>query len=253
MRALVFFLILANLLFWAWGQGYLGTSSNPDALRVQQQLLADRVKIVSRDEPPFDAAHSTLEAKAEKPAPFPVSEPEKVPEVVAEKLPEPKPAEACVQLGDIPVDDVERLEKTLAANLPDFKAKRIAVKDASVSYWVYIPALATKRDVDAKVAELKKLQIQEYFVIQENGPNNHAISLGLFSRREAADNFLESLKLKKVRSARMAEKIARPASATLEIQGPEMQREALRQAISQVLPDSSLTACVASAASTPKP
>ena len=45
-----------------------------------------------------------------------------------------------------------------------------------------IPPLANKKEADAKAAELKKLQVQEYFVIQENGPNNHAISLGLFPR-----------------------------------------------------------------------
>ncbi|MFT3849067.1 MAG: SPOR domain-containing protein [Propionivibrio sp.] len=254
MRALVFFLILANLLFWAWVQGYLGTSSNPDAQRAQQQLLAERVRIVSRGEPPGDAkmplesdrksekAVEKLEEKVEElPEPPPVAEPE--------KRAEDKPVEACLRLADVPVDDAGRLEQSLAEQFPDFKTVRAAGKDASASYWVYIPPLASKKDADAKTIELKKLQVQEYFVIQENGPNNHAISLGLFSTREAADNYLETLKSKKVRSARVAERNARPALATLEMLGPESRLDALRQAVAAVLPGSNPGACGATALS----
>lgn len=41
--------------FLARGGHGPGNAVNPDAQRVQQQLLAERVKIVSRDEPPSDA------------------------------------------------------------------------------------------------------------------------------------------------------------------------------------------------------
>ena len=253
MRALAFFLILANLLFWAWVQGYLGMTANPDALRAKQQLLADRVRVVSRDEPPGDRSPTEVEKAAEKQEAPPVSEPGKVvelsPENVPEKPQESKPAEACIQLGDVSVDDADRLEKTLTEKLADFRARRTATRDAGASYWVYIPPLATKKEVDTKVAELKKLQVKEYFVIQENGPNNHAISLGLFSTREAADSYLETLRGQKVRSARVTEKSARPASATLEIQGPESRLDALRQAIAEVLPESRPVACGALAPS----
>jgi hypothetical protein len=253
MRALVFFLIFANLLFWAWVQGYLGMSSNPDALRVQQQLLAERVKIVSRDEPPNDtkAPEKPVEKSAapveEKPVPQPVGEPE----VKAEE----KSADACLRLTEVVVDDAARLEKSLAEQFADFKTVRTAGKEASASYWVYIPPLANKKEAEAKAVELKNLQVQEYFIIQESGPNNHAISLGLLSRRDAAENYLETLKNKKVRSARMMERNARPATATLEVVGPASRLDALRQTIADVLPGSGPTACGApvSSASAPRP
>ncbi len=258
MRALVFFLILANLLFWAWVQGYLGMSSNPDAQRIQQQLLADRVRIVSRDEPPGNGAAPVVaeEAVVEQEAtsagaPEIVREaiPESAPDAAPGKVPETKVVEACLLLGDVSLEDADRLEKSLAERLPDFKARRTATKEAVTSYWVYIPPLANKKEVDTKVAELKKLQVQEYFVIQESGPNNHAISLGLFSSRDAADNYLEALRGKKVRSARITEKTVRPASANFEISGPESSLEVLRQSISNVLPESRPTVCSTSAAS----
>lgn len=256
MRALVFFLILANLLFWAWVQGYLGVSSNPDALRVKQQLLADRVRIVSSDEPPHggaalaDASKAAVKSEAASDS-APDSVPEKVPEKVpdtspgqaSERAPETKTVEVCLLLGDTPVEDAVRLEKSLAERLPDFKAKRTATREAVTSYWVYIPPLANKKEVDTKVAELKKLQVPEYFVIQEDGPNNHAISLGLFSTRDAADNYLETLRGKKVRSARVTEKTVKPAATTVEISGPESSLDALRQSISDVLPESRPAVC----------
>ena len=46
MRIAVFLLVLANLLFFVWTRGYLGTPANPDARRAEQQLLADQVLVV---------------------------------------------------------------------------------------------------------------------------------------------------------------------------------------------------------------
>ena len=41
--------------FLGVGAGLSGNVVDPDTLRVQQQLQADRVRIVSRDEPPSNA------------------------------------------------------------------------------------------------------------------------------------------------------------------------------------------------------
>lgn len=260
MRALVFFLIFANLLFWAWAQGYLGTSSNPDAQRVHQQLQAERVKIVARDEPPSDVLAPVESAKrvekaVEKPvekqpelAEPPVVEPEPQPVAEPEAKADDKPADTCLRLAEVVVDDAARLEKSLVEQFSEFKIARTGLKEGSTSYWVHIPPLANKKEADAKAAELKKLQVQEYFVMQEGGPNNHAISLGLFSTRDAAESYLETLKGKKVKSARITERNAKPATVTLEVSGPEARVDALRQAIADVLVGRSPSACGAPAA-----
>ena len=52
MKALVFLLVLANLLFYAFGAGYFGRPDNPDAGRVEQQVAPERMRIVSRGEAP---------------------------------------------------------------------------------------------------------------------------------------------------------------------------------------------------------
>ena len=220
MRAFVFLLILVNLLFLAWTQGYLGSSSHPDSLRVQQQLLADRIRIVARDEPPAETITTEIAAKAI----------------------ENKTMQTCILLGDLPIAEIVRFESLLAEKWPVFKAERTKVT-GSASYWVFIPPMANKQEADSKAAELKKLGIPEFYVVQENGPNNRTISLGLFSSREAATAHLEMLRTKGVKSARIAERNVKQVSASLEIHGPDAQANSLRQALAEALPESKPGAC----------
>ena len=224
MRAFVFLLILANLLFFAWSQGYFG-SGEPDALRLQQQLLADQVKIVARDELP--------------------AEMKKVEKTV--KVPEKKAQDVCVVLKDLPVADMVSLESLLSEKFPAFKSERVmaAANAASTSYWVYIPPLPSKQEADKKAAELKKLRVPEFFVVQDAGPMRNAISLGIFSSKAAATERLEQLRAKTVKSAKVGERDGKLASGALEVRGPEAQAEALRLAFSEKLPKSTVSACKA--------
>lgn len=222
MRAFVFLLILANLLFLAWTHGYIGTSSDPDALRVQQQLLADQLRIVARDELPAEAP------KAEK----------------AVKLEEKKETETCFALSDLSAADALLVDGLLADKWTAFKSASTAV-EASANYWVFIPPLDSKAEVDKKAAELKKFNVPEFFIVQENGPNNRAISLGLFSTMEAAAARLEVLRGKGIKSAKMAERNAKPAMVSLDIRGPEAQADALRQALDELLPERKPAPCKA--------
>ena len=220
MRALVFLLILANLLFLAWVQGYFGSSSDPDSFRLQQQLLADQITVVARDEAPAETA------KAEQPV----------------KTEEKTVAEQCLLLAELSLADSERVDKLLAEKWPLLKAQRMT-SEGGASYWVYIPALASKQEADNKVAELKKLRVPEFFIVTESGPYKWAISLGLFSSKEAAAARLDALRGQGVKSARVGERNAKPAIAQLEIRGPENQLDTLRQAIAELLPERRLLAC----------
>ena len=227
MRAAVFLLILVNLLFFAWAQGYFGPPANPDALRVQQQLHAERIRIVARDEAPAETT--------------------KPPAAKTDAVAEPDVAEACLQAGDLPLADAVRGEGLIAEKWPQFKSVRTTHEGGS-GYWVFIAPLASKQEAESKVAELKRLRVPELFVVQENGPNNRAISLGLFTTREAATARLEALRGLGVRSAKVGERGSRPASALLEIRGPQAQAEALRQALGEALPDVKFGECRKSAA-----
>ena len=108
---------------------------------------------------------------------------------------------------------------------------------------MHIPPFKTRSDAENKVAELKKLGIKEYFVMQEGGTDGFAISLGLFSTQEAAESSLAALKEKGVRSARLVERPRKSALARIEFQGPEAQAGEMRQTLGQVLPQAEPGAC----------
>lgn len=227
MRLFVFLLVLANLLFLVWTQGYFGAKGSPDGERLQQQLLADQVAIVARGEPP---AAPDKAREAEKPA-------------------EKKATNACLLWSGLPIADADRLERLFAEKFSGFRSVR-SVTPGNSTYWVFIPPLPSKKDAERKAAELKKIGAPEFFIVQDAGPNRLAISLGIFSSEEAARERLESLRAMGVKSGRSGERSVKPALATLEVAGPEAQQEALREAAQALLPDSHPAVCKTSAIST---
>ena len=72
-----------------------------------------------------------------------------------------------------------------------------------------------------------------------------AISLGVFSTREAAEERLTDLRLKGIDAARVGERETRSATYQLELRGPEPRAGALRQAIAGALPKARLASCKA--------
>ena len=220
MRILVFLLVVANLVFFAWTQGYLGSRDSPDAVRLSQQLEADKLRVLSRDEPP-------TAAKQEK---------------VAERAPERKAVEKCIAWS-LAQADADRLDGFLAANHADLKRKRLVVPGAA-SWWVFMPPQPNKAEADKKAAELKRFGVPEFFIVQDAGPNRFAISLGIFSSEEAASERLEALRAKGVKSAKLGRRDgARPEQHVLDLTGGEVQVEAAREAVRELLPDAKSAAC----------
>lgn len=244
MRLFVFLLILANLLFLAWTQGYFGMPNNPDAFRVSQQLQPEKIVIVARGEPPplTKSGNSALPVPLPASPSSPASE-NAAPNAVPNAAVKPESATAiCLVLRELPTSDAEKLESAITAKFPSVRLQRTAVP-ASGSYWVNIPPLASKQEADNKAAELKKLNVPEFFIVQESGPNNRAISLGLFSSRDAAQARFDMLRDRGVRSAKITERNVRVASTTIELQAHDMPLEPLQQAIAEIAPESKPLAC----------
>jgi hypothetical protein len=221
MRALFFLLIPVNLLFFLWAGGYLGNSPAEDTLRAQE-ILPDRVRIVSRDEAPplpVKPVQARPEAPREAPSPPPPSPPE-------------KRAEICFSLNDLQTAERTRVESLLAVNFPAFSIEFLPVSGKS-TYWVFIPPRAGRREAEQKVEELKRLNVPEFFIVQE-GAYRFAISLGIFSTESAAMERLLSLQSKGVRSAIVGERGTR--IRTLTVRGPEAQYEALKRALETAAP-----------------
>ena len=176
MRALFFVLVLVNLVFYAWHAGYLGSAAGVggEGARLAQQVSPESIRIVSPED-----------AKA-----------------IASGKPKPLP---CYEWGNFGTQDVERALVLLATMNPAPKFTQRKVEETA-GWWVFLPPQANKPAADKKVAELKQLGIAEFYVVNDEGPNKFAVSLGVFKTEDGARNYLETLTRQGVKTARLAER-----------------------------------------------
>lgn len=129
--------------------------------------------------------------------------PEKI-RVMKEVSAEPEPA-ACLEWGAFAGSEAARAEAALAKLEFGDRLSRKNVERAG-GYWVYIPPLRTKLEADKKINELKARAVSDYFLVQDSAAWRNAISLGIFSTREAAASYLNELRKKGVKSAVVGER-----------------------------------------------
>ena len=223
MRALVFLLVLANLLFFAFAGGYIQRNDNPDAGRVAQQLAPDRVRIVGHGlTPPVRGAAEIR----------PV-----------ETAPAPEPEELCWFWGPLQASDADQLASTLAEKLAGVRVERRAVPAEKNGWWVMVPPLASKADADKKVGELKGLGVNDLFVIHEAGPSQFAISLGVFSTEKGGQARLAELKVKGVKSARLVPRAGKENQFSVEARGPATNKAEIEEIADGIAPNLAAQGC----------
>ena|SRR5690349_8239403 len=180
MRALFLLLVLANLIFFAWVQI---TREGADAnSRISElQIAPEKIRQLKAPAPATPA--KKVPGKAIPPASKTAAAPA-----------------ACLEWGVFAGPTVAKAESALARlELPASQVDR-AVADAG-GYWVYMPPLKTKVEIDRKISELKSFGVTEFFVVQDAGQWKNAISLGIFRTEDAAQTYLAKLKERGVRSA----------------------------------------------------
>lgn len=250
MKALVFLLVLANLLFYALSAGYFGRPDNPDAGRVEQQIVPERMRIVSRGEAPATkVARTELIAPEIAPAEVKLApgkaeadkaaQPVPGAEAKAEKV---EKAPVCLSWRPLPVADADRLTALLAKRFGDYKVTRKMSASEGNGWWVFIPPLPGKAEADKKSEELRELGVKEFYVVQDT-QNRFAISLGVFSTEKGGQDWLAELKAKGVRSAQVAPRPGKESMVTVQARGPAVDKVTLLGAVGQALPKSEALAC----------
>ncbi|HZX33726.1 MAG TPA: SPOR domain-containing protein [Rhodocyclaceae bacterium] len=256
MKALVFLLVLANVLFFAYAEGYFGRPDNPDAGRMEQQLNPERIRVVGRGEPPVgeakkapepakdtdeaggEAAGKDVGAESAAPADKAAAPADKPMAAAA-----PAGPQSCVVWSELTGPEATRLASLVEEKFTDFKAERRATPVEGGGWWVFIPPLPSKADAERKAGELKRMGVSDFFVVQDAGPNRFAISLGVFSNEQGANDQLANLKAKGVRSAKVGQRITKDALHAVEARGPAARQAALVAAAKAALPEIASQTC----------
>ena len=183
MRALFLFLVLANLVFYAYAHVVRGSSA-AGAIS-QLEVSPEKIKVLG----------AAAKSAADRPR-----SPDKGAKAEVGEVTTAAGAAACIEWGVFAGPDVARADTALARlELPQDRIER-TVTDAG-GYWVYIPPLKSKSETDRKVGELKALGVADFVIVQDSGQWRNAISLGIFRTDEAAQAYLVKLRDRGVRSA----------------------------------------------------
>jgi len=187
-RTLFLLLLLANVAFFAWARYVSPPDASADPLPLTRQIEPEKMKIVTPNEVPA-------------PAPAPAAA-QRAP--TANAAPSAAPvALKCMEWGSFTIADAPRAEKALE---PLALGPRLAHRrtEETAGWWVFIPPQGSRAAAIRKAAELKSLSIDEYFIVQEEGPYRWAVSLGIFRNEDAAQARLVTLRNQGVRSAQAA-------------------------------------------------
>jgi len=186
MRIAFSLLLLANLGFFAWAYFGAGRAADEPQL-MEQQLNPQEIRLLGAEQVAKLAAERAKQT-VERP-----------------KAPLKAPVVACLEFGAFSLGEVPRVQQALEPlGLGPRLTQRRA--DEVASYWVFIPPLRNRQAANLKAAELKKLGVEDFFIVQEDPKFRFAISLGVFKTEEAARSRLAELRTKGVRSARVGPK-----------------------------------------------
>jgi hypothetical protein len=210
MRIVFFVLLLANAVFFAWS--WFAQAASGESQLVQQQLHPEAIRLLTPEQVARAAAKPTpapAKQAAQAPSSRPAEADAKAPQagktadtVAAGKAPQAVKVAACVELGAFNPADVQKVEQALAPLAQGHHLSQRRV-DETAGYWVFLPPQGNRQGANRKVAELKKLGVGEFFVVQDDPELRFAISLGVFKSREAARSRLAELRAKGVKTARL--------------------------------------------------
>jgi hypothetical protein len=191
LRALAVLLLLVNLGFFAWTQGWLDgvvsgrARGDREPERLAREFQPQRVRIL----PPNEAAAA-----------------------MAASAPPPTATVSCLEAGPYTPAEVRAAETLLQQALPAGSWARRSVEQPG-SWIVYLGRFTTTDAQQKKIEELRRLPapFEEVKSPPELAPG---LSLGRVDNRAAADRALEQLSQRGVRTARVVS-LSEPATMTV--------------------------------------
>jgi len=199
-------LLLANILFFAvmrWGGALM---VDADVSSVQAEISPDKIRLLGEVVAATSAVPASTVAPSAAASAVPAFAPASIltPELIAA----PKGRKQCLEWGEFSGNGLVQVQSLLAVLQLGDRLTQRTVEHAS-GFWVFIPPLKNHADVLRKLEQLKKRGVNDYFVVQEEGAWLNTISLGVFRTEESAQKFLNSLRDKGVRSAKLGERMSK--------------------------------------------
>lgn len=225
MRTLILLLIAANALLYGYEAGAFGPVNREghDPLRLSQQIDPDKIKLINTE----------------------ASAPLIVPLALAPSLGTSGRTLACIEFGGFNTDETRRADQLLATlDLGSRLTQRHL--DDQATYIVYLPPYKTKADADHAAAELRRIGVTDFFVIQDPGPFHLAISLGIFHSEEGAKGLATTLSQQGVKNAKTGERSSTISKTYYQIRPADPAIMARLSELKGQFPNQDLHECAAS-------
>lgn len=189
MRAALLALLFINLILFAWGQDLFGNrNAARESERLARQIDPEKLRIL-----PLPVANAPEAATSvETPG-------------------------ACKRIAGLAPAEAAEVH-TMLLGVPGWQAELKARKDGP-QYRVTIPELASQAIAQKKQGELRKLGVDEGAIIEDTALGGYALLLKTFASGKAAEDYLQTIARKGVRSARIVPREATEKVA-IEVRAP---------------------------------
>lgn len=182
LRLLVLLLLVANLAFFAWAQGWLGSEAT-EAVPPRTEVEADHVVVLPRH--PIAALQA-----ATTPATTPASSVDQ--------------AAICIEAGPFNDEEFADVEQRVRQVLPGLAWA--TVTRASPAQWaVYMGPFASEEQLDRKQEELRRMDDLRFEVLRSPASLAPGISLGRHEQEAAAQAALVQFRQRGIRTARVVQ------------------------------------------------
>lgn len=273
LRPLLIVLLLLNLLALATGQGWLGTAGRQgEPERLTNQISPELIVLLAADPVAAGAQPSSdLSTRTPRIEPAPPPDP---PAGMARPSPALPPsdddapdtpvlpaadrpagelanasppsrvddtARACVAYGGLTTQQAERIEHAARSAGSELDIERETL-EAPSGWWVRLPPAESLQAAERRARELRAQGVSDLFIIREAGPNQFAISLGLFGTESRARQHLADLGSRRVRGAEIA--VRNPGVLRVEVSGPAARVHSVVDRVANELPAIAGSDCI---------
>ena len=197
MRILVIVLLIVNLLVFGIGtyfddirhyiESYIdNTKKADDATMPDALIIPIEASEATDNEAPVNKTDTTT------PQPDASDNSSALPETMADQAASEQRL-ACIEIGPISQNQIPELRRIIGTLPRDSSIRTYPQASNSGPFWVYLPAADTLAEQQKQIAMLRQKGIQDYFIVQAEGSEKGAVSLGVFRYQTGAKNLLAQM------------------------------------------------------------